>query len=249
MSEAVFTARNFATASENKIHDDAIARAYGFRGGLVPGVTSYGYLAETVLRHEGAVFAENGSINVRFGSPVYEGERVVASLNDDRELALTNEHNEVCVTGEVRVARRDARPIPNLATLPDRRPLADETNLAVGVTLGSLYDVASHEAVDGYLDAIELNPASRELVHPAWLLLAANDVLVQNVRLGPWIHVGSDVALLAAVRYGELVETRAVVTANFTRKGHRFVELDLVGSVDDSVVTRVRHTAIYQLRT
>jgi hypothetical protein len=249
MGEATFTARNFATASENKIHDDAIARAYGFRGGLVPGVTSYGYLAETVLRHEGLGFAESGAIDVRFGSPVYEGEQVVASLNDDRELALTNEHGEVCVTGEVRAVRRDQRAIPSLATLPDRRPLADETNLAVGVTLGSLYDVASQEAVDGYLDAIELHPNSRELVHPAWLLLAANDVLVQNVRLGPWIHVGSDVALLGAVRYDDLVETRAVVTANFTRKGHHFVELDVVGSVDDSVVTRVRHTAIYQLRS
>jgi len=32
-------ARNTSTSSENKIHDDAVARAYGFRGGLVPGVT------------------------------------------------------------------------------------------------------------------------------------------------------------------------------------------------------------------
>jgi hypothetical protein len=249
MSDAVFTARNFATASENKIHDDAVARAYGFRGGLVPGVTSYGYLAEFVLRRRGVAFAENGAINVRFGSPVYEGEHVTASLNDDDELALCNDLGEVCVTGEVRASRRDSRPIPGLATLPDRRPPADETSLAVGVTLGSLYDVASHDAVDGYLDAVELEPASRGAVHPAWMLLAANDILVQNVRLGPWVHVGSDVQLLGAVHYHDLVETRAVVTANFTRKGHRFVELDVVGSVDEHAVTRVRHTAIYQLRS
>jgi len=29
---------NTAKASENKIHDDAVARRFGFGGGLVPGV-------------------------------------------------------------------------------------------------------------------------------------------------------------------------------------------------------------------
>jgi len=32
------SAFNTAVASENKIHDDSIARRFGFRGGLVPGV-------------------------------------------------------------------------------------------------------------------------------------------------------------------------------------------------------------------
>ena len=32
-------AHNDAAASANKIHDDAVAAQYGFRGGLVPGVS------------------------------------------------------------------------------------------------------------------------------------------------------------------------------------------------------------------
>ena len=47
-AEAVLTrrvvARNDAEASENRIHDDRVAAEYGFRGGLVPGVTVYAYL-------------------------------------------------------------------------------------------------------------------------------------------------------------------------------------------------------------
>ena len=39
-------ARNTSTSSENKIHDDAVAKTYGFRGGLVPGVTVYAYLTD-----------------------------------------------------------------------------------------------------------------------------------------------------------------------------------------------------------
>ncbi|CAN5788084.1 hypothetical protein BH20ACT4_BH20ACT4_03630 [soil metagenome] len=35
---------NTATASNNRIHDDEVAKAYGFSGGLVPGVDVYAYL-------------------------------------------------------------------------------------------------------------------------------------------------------------------------------------------------------------
>ncbi|HEY3142742.1 MAG TPA: hypothetical protein VGJ86_16500, partial [Acidimicrobiales bacterium] len=37
-------AKNTATTSANKIHDDEVAQRYGFRGGLVPGVDVYAYL-------------------------------------------------------------------------------------------------------------------------------------------------------------------------------------------------------------
>jgi hypothetical protein len=35
---------NASKESENKIHDDAVARQFGFRGGLVPGVDVYAYM-------------------------------------------------------------------------------------------------------------------------------------------------------------------------------------------------------------
>ena len=38
------TAFNPATESNNQIHSDEMAKAYGFRGGLVPGVTISSYL-------------------------------------------------------------------------------------------------------------------------------------------------------------------------------------------------------------
>ena len=44
MAQHEVSARNDAEDSENKIHDDAVGQQYGFRGGLVPGVTVYGYL-------------------------------------------------------------------------------------------------------------------------------------------------------------------------------------------------------------
>ena len=49
------TARNPATDSENRIHADDVARRYGFRGGLVPGVTVYGYIATALAADSGWV--------------------------------------------------------------------------------------------------------------------------------------------------------------------------------------------------
>jgi hypothetical protein len=102
-----------------------------------------------------------------------------------------------------------------------------------------------------YLEAVGDDPAwwlERQLTHPGWLLLDANAVLVQNVRLGPWIHVGSEIGLRRMVYGGQPLETRAIVTDRYDRKGHRFVELDVVTFAAGEVAMRVRHTAIWHVR-
>jgi hypothetical protein len=89
---------------------------------------------------------------------------------------------------------------------------------------------------------------SREkLVHPAFMLRLANFALKDNVRLGPWIHAGSSVAHRGLAYAGEVLIAHATVAANYERKGHRFVDLDvLVVANGHRPVAHVRHTAIYQ---
>src|SRR5205809_3956790 len=74
-------AHNTATDSENKIHDDQVASSLGFRGGLVPGVTVYGYMIPPVLEIFGLRWIESGGMNMRFFSPCYEGETVASSCD------------------------------------------------------------------------------------------------------------------------------------------------------------------------
>src|SRR5256712_9733910 len=69
-------ARNTAESPENKIHDDAVARQYGFRGGLVPGVTVYAYLTHPLVAAFGAAWLERGTAAVRFVEPVLDGEEL-----------------------------------------------------------------------------------------------------------------------------------------------------------------------------
>jgi len=72
-------ARNTAESPENKIHDDAVARQYGFRGGLVPGVTVYAYLTHPLVAAFGAAWLERGTAAVRFVEPVLDGEELTVA--------------------------------------------------------------------------------------------------------------------------------------------------------------------------
>ena len=103
-----------------------------------------------------------------------------------------------------------------------------------------------------YLAAVrEADPiyAREGLVHPGQVLRLCNQALVQNVVLGPWIHVGSRVRNLAAARVGAVLTARARVTDNAERKGHRFVELDVLVVDGGGVpVAQVLHTAIWRPR-
>lgn len=69
-------AANDAVDSGNPIHDDTVAKRLGFGGGLVPGVTVYGYLTHPLVAEFGIEFLTRGYIEVRFRRPVYEGETV-----------------------------------------------------------------------------------------------------------------------------------------------------------------------------
>src|SRR5580658_1337695 len=91
-------ARNAAPDSENQIHDDQTAAAYGFRKGLVPGFTVYGYLTVPVIRRFGVDWLERGGMRVRFREPIYEGDEVVVTFTDNLASACRQD-GTVCATG------------------------------------------------------------------------------------------------------------------------------------------------------
>ena len=53
-------AYNLSHASENKIHDDSVARKLGFQGGLVPGVEVFAYATHPALEHYGPASSTTG---------------------------------------------------------------------------------------------------------------------------------------------------------------------------------------------
>jgi acyl dehydratase len=251
-------AHNPATASENKIHHDDVARSYGFAGGLVPGVTVYAYMAHPVVEVLGRAWLERGTMAARFVRPCYDGDVITIDAvpeNGALELTARRAGDEVIATGTASVPSRPASPPPitayPTAPLPDERPPATLDALAALDPLGSWEATFRVDHAPAFLDQIgEGLPLFRAdgRAHPGHLLLAANSILVANVRLGPWMHVGSEVTNFGVVADGDRVSTRGRVADLFERKGHSFAELDLLLVADDSrPVQHVRHTLIYEI--
>ena len=230
-------AHNTAVDSENQIHDDRVAAAYGFRGGLVPGVTVYGYMTPAAVYGLGRVWLERGAISVRFLAPFYEGDTVVTRYIAGDSLSVTAEREDgsVCATATASV-NAEGGPFPEYPDhpLPDERPVASPESLAAGTPLGSITEALDVENADAA---------------PERLLRMANEILVRNFRLNPWIHTGSEVRHFNAAEPGELVTVRGVIAESFVRKGRDFAvaALSMSGRAGRPLAA-VRHTFIYGLK-
>jgi len=249
---------NTAVASQNKIHDDAVARRFGFRGGLVPGVEVYAYMAHMPVAHWGRAWLENGEAECRFYKPVYDGAiaRVTATEADGSLSLAVDSHGERCASGQASLPA-EPQPAPPIDALPAaappaERPPASDASLEPGRALGIAPWTADHAMLSTYLDEIrETDPIYRRdgLVHPGQILRLANQALLQNVVLGPWIHVGSKVRNHAAAHLGDELTLRSKITSNGISKGHAIVEFDaIVVGNGSKCIAELTHTAIWRPR-
>ena len=252
----IVSAYNTAKDSENKMHDDTVARQFGFSGGLVPGVDVFAYMMHPPVAKWGRAFLERGLIEARFVKPVYDGETTEVRA-DEANGALTLEvqsRGELCATGSAslpasapKIALADYKEVSAVA---QRKPV-DATSYETGKWLGVQPRAWAGADATGYLtDVRETLPiyTQESVGHPGLFQRVMNKVLVDNAILGPWIHVGSRMQLLAAAKAGAELTARAKVTANYDKKGHRFVELDALVLANGTPVAHCWHIAIYQPR-
>lgn len=260
-------ARNTSVESENKIHDDRVAADYGFRGGLVPGVTVYAYMTVPIVEAFGLGWLERGSMQVKFHQPFYEGDEVAvyAEVDSDSEpvkIAVRAERDDgtVCATalattddqagwlGEARIENYPQAPLPEYET----RPAATRDSIVTGAPLGTLKEriaLADRAQLEMLDERLDIYYGAEAVAHPFTLLGLANRVLMHNFQLGPWIHAASDLINWSVARDGEEVSVRGLIKDCFERKGHEFVVMDLLLVADESrVVQQVRHMAIYRPR-
>jgi acyl dehydratase len=250
-------AYNTSKLSENKIHDDTVARRFGFSGGLVPGVDVMAYMMHLPVEKWGRAFLERGLIEARFVKPVYDGE--IAEVSGDENGGVISievkSRGELCATGTASLPASVPLILiadyPQVAPVSERKPV-NAASYEIGKWLGTVPRHWAGELAAEYLaDVREREPlyAREGLGHPGLLQRMMNKVLVDNAILGPWIHVGSRMQLLNAARSGDELTARAKVTANYERKGHRFVELDaLVLANGEMPLAHCWHIAIYQPR-
>lgn len=251
MQNYTIRARNTAPDSENRMHENQTAAAYGFRGGLVPGFSVYTYMTVPVVREFGRDWLERGAMRVRFLAPAYDGD-ILHIRSDQGVVTAQREDGTVCARGELLWPRTAA---PALAEYPERplpaeRPPASAESLTPGRMLGTVRRrLALPDATYLALHEEQLPFYRDDILHPGALLELSNRVLMENVVLGPWIHAASDLRHFSMARGGDEIALRGRVAERYERKGHQFVVLDILVTVDDArVVQHVRHTAIYEPR-
>ena len=257
------TAFNPATASENRIHADDVARLYGFRGGLVPGVTVYAYAVEPAVRGWGLDWLSRGAGSIVLNKPLYDGsafEVAVEPADEGFATSVTDGDGVRCADGSFSLpetiakapVRRGDRPVPAAADRPEAtrdvlERLRREDMGAYTVTWDGTGEAARYRRDLADMPAL-VRPDRDGFAHPAFTLGLANWVLSANVRLGPWIHVESRIRHLAPIPLGTVVTVEAVVTDLVERRGHEFVDLDVAAYAGDAPLFSAFHRAIYRLR-
>ncbi|MSP00302.1 MAG: hypothetical protein EXR07_04510 [Acetobacteraceae bacterium] len=252
------SAYNTAKSSENKIHDDATAKRFGFKGGLVGGVHVYAYMTHMPVQKWGRAWLERGTGEARFGKPVYEGDIAEITAVDDADgMSLqVDSAGVLCATGRAGLPAA-APAVPNIGDFKSvaaraNRTAADEQSLKIGDWLGmNPLTITPEFLTQDIADTREADPLYlREgIVHSGTVLRCCNWALSHNVILPAWMHMGSVVQNHGVALVGDTLNVLALVTKNYEHKGHKWVEIDaLVTANETRPIARVTHIAIYRPR-
>src|SRR5579859_1300424 len=267
----VKVARNFASASENKIHDDEEARRYGLKGGLVGGVSLYAYASELIVALLGPGWLQSGRASVRFVKPVYDGETVSivatrgspASSDGLRlEYAIFGPEGQTCVLGDAAIggsmapaAEWNYAPWPGRASLHGARPALTASSVPLGVALDPHTVVFDPETVQQYADDHEdAGPWYRggsvfglPIVPPGLIAGQVARLLRENFEYGPSVHTGSEIQHLAVPLAGGAYTVDAAIVDRFEKRGSDYLVADVpVRDHRQQPVTRIGHSSIFR---
>lgn len=255
MSTYEVVARNFSEAHENKIHSDEIAKKYGFRGALVPGVAVWGHLTHPLAERFGETWLRQSINQTRFFKPAYHGDRLTISLTESDDGFLVQGHNdEGTLLADIHTTLPGTMPAvedASVFTAPRRAAGRVEMNWDT-VTEGEPFpewhfQVITDENQRYASEIADELPLYQHLAHPHWLLSVANQTLTREYLMPAWIHAGSEMRCRELVRVGDTLAVNAVPVEKWERKGHQFVRLYITYSRLDVLTTEIFHTAIFRV--
>ncbi len=252
---------NPSTQSENRMHSDAVARQFGFKGGLVPGVTVFSHMTQPLVARYGEAWLARGTAEVTFAKPAYEGELLSIHTADANDAA----HTLTCLNAQgvalarmsaalpVAPARPDARgdiaPAPPLRERPAVTWALMEINQPFPALAWTPTRTENFQWCDDSRDALALyRDGESPLLHPGFILRQANYVLRQRFIIPAWIHAASRVTFHEALRVGHDYEVRAIPEEKWNHKGHEFVRLYVAVRREQRTVAEIFHTAIFRPR-
>lgn len=251
---------NPSTQSENRMHSDDVARQFGFKGGLVPGVTVFAHMTQPLVARYGEAWLARGTADVSFSKPAYEGELLSIHIADTGD----GTHTLTCVNEQAMELARMSATLPAAPATADARsditPVLQQTRPTVSwdlMEIGKPFPAlawtptreenlewcrACHDDLTLYRDG------TAPLLHPGLILRQANYILRKRFTIPAWIHAASRVTFFDALRAGCACEVRAIPEEKWNHKGHEFVRLYVAVRREQRTVAEIMHTAIFRPR-
>lgn len=253
---------NASSHSENRIHSDDVAKSFGFKGALVPGVTVFAHMTRPLVERYGEGWLARGLAEVRFAKPAYEGDLLTIHTRDAEN---SPRHDLACVNEEGTEIARMTASVQQSLTAPDPRaeaapapPIGERPEVSwelmeIGRPFPALAWHPTQEDNAQWCDDVRDDLAlyrsgHAPLLHPGLILRQANMVLRNRFTLPAWIHTGSQIVFRHALRAGHPYEVRAIPEEKWNRKGHELVRLYVAIVSASHVMAEVLHTAIFRPR-
>ena len=252
---------NASTQSENRMHSDDVARTFGFKGGLVPGVTVFSHMTQPLVARYGEAWLARGTAEVSFAKPAYEGELLSIHTADTGAA----QHTLTCLNEQgIELARMNAA-LPTTAAQPDARghiapapPQAERPTvtwdlMAIHQPFPALaWSPTRDDNLEWCHDTRDelalYHEGATPLLHPGFILRQANFVQRKRFVIPAWIHAASRITFFEALRTGTDYEVRAIPEEKWNHKGHEFVRLYVAVRCGERTVAEVLHTAIFRPR-
>ena len=204
--------------ARNRIHTNAGAQEYGFKGAFVGGVTLYAWCVPTVIDALGDTWLDQGWVNLRFRRPVYPGAHIdvrVAAPDDasaQRFEAVNRDDGEAAIVGQVGLGKAPwlgelretpfSPPAPRLGD--EERPFLTLETAPIGRPMRS-YRYGKHTpapptASGALAEIVELDTPGGLVLHPTTLARQMISFLAWSYDYGhPAIHVTSHIQNFARV--------------------------------------------------
>lgn len=249
-----------APRPDNPIHSTEAARSHGFRGALVGGIHVYGWTTGAFLELLGDEWLSNGWAEVYFKRPTYDGDVMSVNINRN-EFTVTNNAADVCLQG--RMGMGDAPWLTDIESTPwragkppvDCPPRLTLDNAPLGQHLRPMTVSLSGEDHSEFVKTTLADPnplyeGKKARCHPSWLAGRLIYLMHHSFEYGPAIHTASHIQHLAPAHVDQSFTVTGVCREVYVKNGHHYVVNE--GSIwdeDRTELVRLRHTAIFKLRS
>ncbi|MDA0264926.1 MAG: MaoC family dehydratase [Chloroflexi bacterium] len=255
----------------NPIHSTEVAKAYGFNGPLVGGVTVWGWATDTILEALGEGWLEDGWAEYSFRQPTFPGDTLTvratltglipASPAESWKVEMINESGDVCVAGTVGLGKAPwlheltkPRSMTPAGESDSKGPLTLE-NAEIGKDWSAMELELSPETAKDFIAQKQHtgNPlfvGAKAIAHPSWTAGWAEKLLRHNFAVPSSMHTRSRVQHHRRIPVGTTVIGGAHLLDAYERKAHHFASYDVL-LVDQAGVAlaQLRHWTIFKIAT